>query len=202
MTGPRLLPALAALAAVGLAGPWVALDARGSGGGLLLAGPAAPSAAAPRAGPGWSRPPPSPAARWRWPLAPVPRVVRPFDAPLSSWGRGHRGLDLAAAPGAVVRAVEAGTVTHAGVVAGRGTVTVTHSDGLRSTYEPVAASVGAGTAVAAGDVLGTLERSAGSHCGSAACLHLGARRGVGYLDPLPLLTGGGRVRLLPTGPGP
>ncbi|QIM20449.1 peptidoglycan DD-metalloendopeptidase family protein [Phycicoccus sp. HDW14] len=140
--------------------------------------------------------------RWRWPLAPRPVVVRPFDASASPWGPGHRGLDLAAAPGDVVRAVEAGTVTHAGVVAGRGTVTVTHADGLSSTYEPVAVSVTVGSWVAVGDALGTLEAVALPHCGAGRCLHLGARRPPVYLDPLPLLTGGGRVRLLPLGGGP
>jgi murein DD-endopeptidase MepM/ murein hydrolase activator NlpD len=101
-----------------------------------------------------------------------------------------------------VLAVEAGTVTHVGTVAGRGTVTVLHADGLSSTYEPVAGSVPVGARVAVGDVLGVLEDAAVTHCGGSGCLHLGARRPPAYLDPLPLLTGGGRIRLLPLGPAP
>lgn len=101
-----------------------------------------------------------------------------------------------------MRAVEVGTVTHAGTVAGRGTVTVLHADGLSSTYEPLAASVSVGARVAAGDVLGVLEDGPAAHCGDRHCLHLGARRPPAYLDPLPLLTGGGRLRLMPLGPGP
>lgn len=104
-------------------------------------------------------------------------------------------MDLAAARGQPVRAVAAGTVTHVGVIAGRPTVTVTHTGGLRSTYEPVDATVRQGDSVTAGQVLGTLVVT-GSHCSPTACLHLGALRGRVYLDPMTLL-GPVRVRLLP-----
>src|SRR5699024_8715176 len=81
----------------------------------------------------------------------------------------------------------AGTVRFSGSVAGRGVVSVLHADGLVSTYEPVHGLVEAGTRVGAGEVLGTLESdSTASHC-EGGCLHLGARRGGIYLDPLPLL---------------
>lgn len=95
-------------------------------------------------------------------------------------------------------AVEGGVVTHVGVIAGRGTITVRHRDGLRSTYEPVDAHVVTGQTVATGDVIGRLA-VAGSHCSpdlggvAIACLHLGARRGSDYLDPRPLLE---RVRII------
>lgn len=138
-----------------------------------------------------------PAARWRWPLRVRAPVLRVFAAPASAWGPGHRGLDLAAGTGAAVLAVEAGRVTHAGVIAGRGTVSVEHRDGLVSTYEPVHATVGVGDVVAVGEVLGILEPgAAASHCGARVCLHLGARRGSGYVDPWPLLARG-RLALLP-----
>lgn len=87
-----------------------------------------------------------------------------------------------------------GIVSHAGVIDGRGTVSVTHANGLRSTYEPIDAIVKAGDPVKAGDLLGHL--TSGGHCGPAACLHLGALRGRSYLDPLILLAPG-RVILLP-----
>lgn len=135
--------------------------------------------------------------RWRWPLPPPHRVLSPFDAPEHPYGPGHRGIDLAApAEGAPVRAVEAGTVRFSGTVAGRGVVSVVHADGLISTYEPVRGDLEAGSPVAAGEVLGTLGAGS-SHCPGRACLHLGARRGTAYLDPLPLLGLRGPSVLLP-----
>ena len=141
--------------------------------------------------------PPAAATRWTWPLQPVPAVARPFRAPASDWGAGHRGLDLTSGSGAEVLAVEGGVVSHVGVIAGRGTLSVRHTDGLVSTYEPLAAVVATGDPVVAGQVVGVLAPSeSGSHCAPRACLHLGARRGTAYLDPWPLLVRG-RLALLP-----
>jgi murein DD-endopeptidase MepM/ murein hydrolase activator NlpD len=123
------------------------------------------------------------------------RVVRRFDPPPRPWLPGHRGVDLAAPPAATVRAAGAGIVVYAGVLAGRGVVSVAHPDGLRTTYEPVTATVAVGDTVPAGGQLGTLEPGHPG-CPEAACLHWGLRRGDLYLDPLALL-GLGRVRLLP-----
>lgn len=88
-----------------------------------------------------------------------------------------------------------GTVTFAGMVAGRPVVSVDHPNGLRTTYEPVAAVVTAGDLVRRSDVLGTLQ-AGHPGCPVSACLHWGVRRGEEYLDPLWLLAPG-RVRLLP-----
>ncbi|WP_245851091.1 murein hydrolase activator EnvC family protein [Brachybacterium vulturis] len=147
--------------------------------------------------------------RWRWPLPPPHTVISPFQAPEHRYGPGHRGIDIAVpAEGAEVRAVAAGTVRFSGVVAGRGVVSVTHADGLISTYEPVHGVLEEGASVEAGEVLGTLADASGSsHCPGSTCLHLGARRGTGYLDPLLLLGAHGPSVLLPwdepsTGPGP
>lgn len=138
-----------------------------------------------------------PLARWRWPVHVRAPVLRPFVAPASTWGAGHRGLDVATVAGASVLAVEGGRVSHAGVIAGRGTVSVEHPDGLVSTYEPVTATVRIGDVLTVGDTLGLVEPgTVSSHCGARACLHLGARRGEGYVDPWPLLVGG-ELALLP-----
>jgi len=129
-----------------------------------------------------------------WPLQPTPRVVRAFDPPDSTWGAGHRGVDLAGTIGETVHAALAGRITFAATLAGRGVVVVDHGS-TRTTYEPVAASVRVGDAVSRGQPIGTLELG-GSHCLPAACLHWGWRRGSTYLDPL-LLVGGGPIVLLP-----
>jgi murein DD-endopeptidase MepM/ murein hydrolase activator NlpD len=159
---------------------------------LLLMAPAPPAAAAPV-----REPVVVAAGGYRWPLDGVPRVVRRFDPPPQPWQAGHRGVDLAAAAGATVRAAGAGVVVYAGRIAGRGVVSVAHAGGLRTTYEPVdvEATLRAGHPVTAGETLGVL---AAGHpgCAADACLHWGLRSGDVYLDPLALL-GLGRVRLLP-----
>ncbi|WP_237331426.1 peptidoglycan DD-metalloendopeptidase family protein [Streptomyces mexicanus] len=146
-----------------------------------------------------------PAVGGGWPVGVRPQVLRGWEPPASVYGPGHRGVDLGAPPGAVVRAVAAGRVSFAGPVAGRGVVSVevagTGSPPLRTTYEPVRASVEEGEEVAAGEVVGTVEAAAtGSHCGGG-CLHWGLRRGETYLNPLlllpPWLRNGGPSRLLP-----
>jgi murein DD-endopeptidase MepM/ murein hydrolase activator NlpD len=140
---------------------------------------------------------PVPVGGYGWPLDGVPTVVRRFDPPPEPWLAGHRGVDLAAAPGAAVRSAGPGTVVFAGMVAGRGVVSVEHPDGLRTTYEPVVATVVTGAAVDRGTHLGVLAPGHAG-CAAAACLHWGLRRGDTYLDPL-LLLGFARVRLLPRG---
>jgi Peptidase family M23 len=137
--------------------------------------------------------------RWRWPLAGRPVLTRRFDPPATRYGAGHRGVDLAGAPGQPVLAAGAGSVRYAGDLAGRGVVAIEHDGGLRTTYEPVRALVTAGQRVAAGTVIGRLDPGHAG-CPAPACLHWGLRRGDTYLDPLRLLTG--QVRLLPLdGPG-
>lgn len=129
-----------------------------------------------------------------WPLDPVPEVVATFDPPSSTWGSGHRGVDLLGSVGQRVLSALPGRVSFAGRIAGRGVVVVDHGD-TRTTYEPVTATLAVGDRVAAGHRIGVLEL-AGSHCFPRACLHWGRLRGETYLDPL-LLVGAGPVRLLP-----
>jgi murein DD-endopeptidase MepM/ murein hydrolase activator NlpD len=138
----------------------------------------------------------SQASGYQAPLGPRPTVLNPFAPPATLYGKGHLGVDLAAAQGVAVRSAGAGVVRFAGVVAGRGVVVVVHPDGLSTEYEPLAASVHAAQAVQAGQVIGRLS---GVHrsCAPASCLHWGARRGDAYLDPLSLLRPLGVVRLLP-----
>lgn len=132
---------------------------------------------------------PVPAIGRTWPVGTRPPVVRGWEPPATPYARGHRGVDLGAPPGAPVRAVAAGRVSFAGRVAGRGVVSVeltaTGLPPLRTTYEPVRASVREGDQVMPDQVVGTVEPT-GSHC-ERTCVHWGLRRGGTYLDPLSLL---------------
>ncbi len=153
---------------------------------VLLAGGPTPSAP----GPGFG-----------WPLRGTPVVDRGFEPPRSAYGAGHRGVDLRAALGAPVLAAGAGQVSYAGLLAGRGVVTVTHPDGLRTTYEPLTVAVRVGQAVGAGGVLGHLATGHASCRPGTVCLHWGLLRGQTYLDPLSLVVPT-RMRLLPLGVTP
>ncbi|MEU4241614.1 M23 family metallopeptidase [Actinoplanes sp. NPDC026619] len=129
-----------------------------------------------------------------WPVQPA-QVVRRFDPPPQRWLAGHRGVDLGAQPGAVVRSAGAGRVSFVGSPGGVGTVTVSHAGGLRTTYQPLSPTVALGDDITAGDQLGLLTAGR-EDCPAAACLHWGLLRGDAYLDPLALL-GLGQVRLMP-----
>ena len=138
----------------------------------------------------------APAPTVRAPLAGPLVVLTPFRAPASRYGRGHRGVDLAAAAGTPVLAVLDGTVVYAGRLVDRGVVSIDLAAGLRTSYEPVTAAVSAGQRVAAGSVIGTVEAGHPGCTPAAACLHWGARINGEYVDPM-LLLAPLRVRLLP-----
>ncbi|GGS11219.1 hypothetical protein GCM10010252_58170 [Streptomyces aureoverticillatus] len=161
--------------------------------------PEPPPGAAPAAGPG-----PVPAVGGAWPVGARPWVVRGWEPPATEYGAGHRGVDLAAPPGSTVRAVAPGRVSFAGRVAGRGVISVelarTGDPPLRTTYEPVRATVKKGAEVTTGDPLGTVEPTPRSHC-PTPCVHWGLLREDTYLNPLsllpPWLLGRAPSRLLP-----
>ena len=130
---------------------------------------------------------PGAARGWAWPLVGEPAVLRPFVAPVQRWSPGHRGVDLAAGPGAVVLAPSDGVVGFTGTVVDRGVVVLEHDGDLRTSLEPVTALLPLGAAVRRGEPVAQLD---GGHC-PPGCLHWGVRRGRGaaavYLDPLALL---------------
>jgi len=129
-----------------------------------------------------------------WPISGP--VVRGFDPPQTSYGAGHRGIDIGAPVGTPVVSAADGVVTFVGVIDGVSMVTVTHGD-IRTTYQPIAPVVSKGQGVAAGQTIGTLLDGHGA----TTSLHFGVLQGDTYLDPLSWLGGQAtqRVRLLPDG---
>ena len=135
------------------------------------------------------------AKQWDWPMNPA-QLSLGFDRPAQNWLPGHRGVDLIGQSGDKVLAAGNGVITFAGLVAGKGVVVIKHGK-LRTTYEPVTASVIVGSRVRVGDVIGTLSPGE-SHCSTqttVSCLHWGLLQGEKYLNPLSLVQK--RVRLLP-----
>lgn len=122
-------------------------------------------------------------AGWHWPLRGA--VVGAFHVtPRTPFARGQRrGIDVSAAPGAVVRAACPGRVTFAGPLPRRGLAVSVRCGALVATYLGLGGlRVRAGARVGRGRRLGTL--------GSRGRLRLGARRATdrrGYVDPLTLL---------------
>lgn len=127
-----------------------------------------------------------------WPIPPGD-VTRAFDRPDAPWLSGHRGVDLAGSAGDRVLAAADGVVAFAGMVAGKGVISIEHADGIRTTYEPVIGSLEAGTQVHKGEVIGTLTLGHGL----TPALHWGARVGRDYLDPVTLIDAPVVIRLYP-----
>ncbi len=112
------------------------------------------------------------------------RVLQGFRVGEHDWLPGHRGVDLALAPGSPILATEDGVVAFAGMVAGTPVLSIDHPDGLRSTYRPIRAVVAKGDSVKSGEVIGTLVATDGTHPG----LHWGIKTGPkSYINPLSLL---------------
>jgi murein DD-endopeptidase MepM/ murein hydrolase activator NlpD len=147
-----------------------------------------------RAGPGVSAPA---YGTYEWPVR--GEVIRSFEPPSSEYGPGHRGIDIAAPVGSVVRSAGAGWVAFAGWVAGSLYVSVEHPDGIRTTYSWLSGiSVRTGDAVERGQAIGL---TGPGHPGiQPSHLHFGARVGEVYIDPMLLLGGGSVVGLIHLAP--
>jgi murein DD-endopeptidase MepM/ murein hydrolase activator NlpD len=121
---------------------------------------------------------------WPWPV--TGPVLQAFDPPLSPFGSGHRGIDIAAPLGTPVLAPARGTVTFAGPVGGHLFLTIDHGGGVESTYSWLASiSVRRGDQVAAGQAVAT---TGAGHPGEPVThLHLGVKLADVYVDPLDYL---------------
>lgn len=118
---------------------------------------------------------------WLWPVDGPRTVMRTYDAPVTEYSAGHRGIDIAAPVGQDVLAPADGVVHFAGAVVDRGVLSLKHGN-ILSSFEPVEALVTAGQFVNQGDIIGRV--TAGHGC---ECLHVGARFNGAYLSPLSYL---------------
>jgi murein DD-endopeptidase MepM/ murein hydrolase activator NlpD len=134
-------------------------------------------------------------AQLQLPLPAPLMVLRGFLPPLHPWAAGNRGVDLAAYAGETVFAATSGAVLYAGLLAGRGVISIRHGS-LRTTYEPVDPVVHSGDSVVAGQLLGYVSDAADACGPPGSCLHWGALESDLYVDPMGLLRAP-RVRLLP-----
>lgn len=118
-----------------------------------------------------------------WLIPPVDAAIsRHFDAPSTTYGPGHRGIDFQVSAGALVRSAAAGTVKFAGFVAGERAVTVGHAGGLQTTYSMLSElRVERGDVVERGTFLGTVGRA---HQGQDGGLHFGVKLDGAYVDPV------------------
>lgn len=118
---------------------------------------------------------------WSWPIAGP--IIRAFDKPATEYGEGHRGIDIGALRGRVVRSPADGVVWFAGRVAGKDVVSIDTVDGSIVSMEPVEASVARGDVVYRGDTVGVVSDQ---HDGMNA-LHLGVRVNGSYVNPQAML---------------
>jgi septal ring factor EnvC (AmiA/AmiB activator) len=181
---------------------------------------AAPAAMSERSVPPPPAPEPPPVVQLWMPVAGA--IVRGFDARAGPYGPGHRGIDIAASVGELVRAPAAGRVVFAGPVAGTNWVSLLVAPGVVVTLGPLldptvttgqvrlSAPIGQ---VGPGHPLPTMDRAAppvvpggpgrpepmrGSPgLRGVATLHLSVRVNGGYVDPLPYLVDRPRPRLAP-----
>lgn len=134
---------------------------------------------------------------WIWPVGGP--VVRAFDPPGSPYGSGHRGIDIAAPVGTIVRAPAAGVVTFAGSVGGRLFVTIDHGEGLLSTCSFLSeVLVHRGDVVVQGQ---PIALSGSGHVGDVSPdVHLGVRLAGQYVDPMDYLAAMSIVDLIRLAP--
>jgi murein DD-endopeptidase MepM/ murein hydrolase activator NlpD len=122
---------------------------------------------------------------WTWPVTGA--VIRGFDPPDTPYGSGHRGIDIAATVGTLVRAPAAGVITFAGNVGGHLFVTIDHGGGFLSTCSFLSALL-----VHEGDLATRgqgIALSGTGHIGDVTPnVHLGIRLNGEYVDPIDYLS--------------
>jgi hypothetical protein len=118
-------------------------------------------------------------------------TINQYLAPMTEYGEGHRGIDLASFIGEEVLSPANGVISFSGKVGYRNVVSVQFGNSLTSSLEPVCSDVVEGTEVLMGDVIGLVCQPDPEylwHC-EMSCLHFGTRSEAGYFSPLALIGG-------------
>lgn len=147
-----------------------------------------------------------PLGTWNPPLETPIRLVNQYRQPNSDYSAGHRGVDYLVKLGQPILAPADGKVWFSGRVAQRPVLSLQHSGGYLTEFEPVCSDLAKGEPVFAGQQIAVIcqaENNYQSHCSSALCLHFSLRspekfKGAGqYLSPLVFIGGLNPTRLLP-----
>lgn len=128
-------------------------------------------------------------------------VINQYEGPLSQYGRGHRGIDLAVEIGTEVIAPATGMISFSGEVGYRNTLTIKFGSSMSASIEPVCSDLPEGTYVSLGEPIGEVclpDQNYQWHC-DFPCLHFGTRTESGYFSPLALIGGLPSSRLVPLG---
>lgn len=120
-------------------------------------------------------------SRWMFPCGAPFRMHRAFDPPPTKYAAGHRGIDVLQSDCVEVLAPADGTVSFAGVVAGKPVISIAVDERTVVSYEPVNTSLSKGDVVLRGEPIGT--PGTGGHCGSE-CVHMGVRVDGEYVNPV------------------
>lgn len=121
-----------------------------------------------------------------------------YIAPMTEYGEGHRGIDLATQIGEPVLSPADGEISFVGKVGYRNVMSVRFGDSLTASLEPVCSELVEGTYVLMGEEIGLVCEPDPEylwHC-SDTCLHFGTRSEAGYFSPLSLIGGLGPSRLV------
>lgn len=108
-----------------------------------------------------------------WPVKNA-RISKHFDAPQKRWLAGHRGVDLEAKPSTEILAPSDGVVVFTGKVAGKDVVSIEHSQGWRSTFEPARTDLQIGMRIKRGEPFATRSSGKSNHC-EDSCIHWGIK---------------------------
>lgn len=123
---------------------------------------------------------------WILPVSPPAQLVGIYRAPATEYAPGHRGVDYKVKDGQQLRAPFSGEVRFLGQVARKPVITLIHSGGYVTSYEPACSKLKVGQKVKQGDPFAQVcAEGYKSHC-KTLCLHYGLRIGKGYLSPLAL----------------